>query len=697
MSPLPTRSAGRRATTRRASGVSIALATFLATLAGSILGLLAAGSAWAEQPALPYDEIEGPIFVVSDFVLEYAEEHPDQPARDSLLPLEVELGRIDSGYVAPRHGVPSESVVIDDAPGAPPRSFHATALGSVNQALVKRLHEAGLRGVYVTPHSDDIDVSREVDLRPADDTTLRIVANTARVQNIRSVASGDRIRDHWKIDNSAHQRIRDNSPIQTADSMRVGTTDLLRADILEDYLFQLNRHPGRRVDAALAASEDGQGVNLDFLVSESKPWFVYAQVSNTGSKSINPWQTRIGLSNRQLLGRDDILDFEYLNQGLGGSRSVNAVRGSYEAPWFGKRRPRWAKSSPDDSKWVSWLNRDKVPWIGTRRLRWGIGGNWNSMKTNAAGSEFAATDWSAGFDFKYNVWQHRALFLDITAGLRTRYLDITNESLANRTRGYLLLPNIGLYLERFDEVSTLLVDYAFEANVISSLRDSQQPSGSTGGAVDGTGRLGADETYQLMRLTAGVTHFLEPLLFRKSWKDPSSPRTSTLAHELALGLRGQYAFDYALIPQVSDVLGGFFSVRGYPQGAAAGDNVAILNFEYRFHVPRGIGIKREPTRLPAFGSFRFLPQHVYGRADWDFIIRGFVDGGYSKRNATAYESAHDQTLLGAGVGAELTIRSNLRVRLDWAVALKDIEDRNGNRCTVCKGDDELYLLINLLY
>ena len=101
--------------------------------------------------------------------------------------------------------------------------------------------------------------------------------------------------------------------------------------------------------------------------------------------------------------------------------------------------------------------------------------------------------------------------------------------------------------------------------------------------------------------------------------------------------------------------------------------------------------------MPAFGSFRFLPQHVYGRADWDFVIRGFVDGGYSKRNATAYESAHDQKLLGAGAGAELTIRSNLRIRVDWAMALRDLKRPNGGGCTVCKGDDELYLLFNLLY
>ncbi|MBW2417053.1 MAG: ShlB/FhaC/HecB family hemolysin secretion/activation protein, partial [Deltaproteobacteria bacterium] len=668
-----------------------------AALVAALLGSLSAGAPRAAEPALPSSEGDGPVFMVSAFQFEYAEEHADQPEGPSLLPVEVELGRSDSGYTAPHAGVPSERVVIDDDPAAPARPFHATALGAVGQALVQRLHELGLRGVYVLPHPDDIDVDREVDLRPTDHTTLRILATTARVRGIRSVASGDRIKDHWKIDNPAHRRIRENSPIQGADTLREGSTDLLRADILEDYLFQLNRHPGRRVDAALAASEDGQGVDLDFLVSEAKPWFVYAQVGNTGAKTVNPWQTRLGYTNRQLLGRDDIFDFEYLNQGLFGNKSVNAVQGSYDAPWFGKQRARWAKSSPDDPRWISWLNRDKIPWLGTRRLRWRIGGNWSNLKTQSAGSEFKAEDWSLGFRFKYNLWQHRAFFLDLTTGLRTRYLNIKNESLASHTRGYLFLPNIGLYMERFDEVSALMVDYAFEANVISSLRDSQESGSSQNGAIDGTGRLGADEEYQLMRWTSSFSHFLEPLLFRRSWKDPSSPGTSTLAHELAVGFRGQYAFDYALIPQASDVLGGFYSVRGYPQGAAAGDNVAIVNFEYRFHLPRGIGLKREPTRLPAFGSFRFLPQHVYGRADWDFVIRGFVDGGFSKRNATAYEPSHDQTLLGAGAGAELTIRSNLRVRVDWAVALRDLKPSNSSSCTVCKGDDEIYFLFNLLY
>ena len=85
---------------------------------------------------------------------------------------------------------------------------------------------------------------------PAHPITVAIGRRARQVWcgSLRSVAFGDRMPEDWRVNHKAHRRIRDNSPLQPADRGIEGSTDLLRRDLLEDYLFRLNRHPGRRVD-----------------------------------------------------------------------------------------------------------------------------------------------------------------------------------------------------------------------------------------------------------------------------------------------------------------------------------------------------------------------------------------------------------------------------------------------------------------
>ena len=57
----------------------------------------------------------------------------------------------------------------------------------------------------------------------------------------------------------------------------------------------------------------------------------------------------------------------------------------------------------------------------------------------------------------------------------------------------------------------------------------------------------------------------------------------------------------------------------------------------------------------------------------DLILRAFFDVGFThkvKRSAEEF----DETLAGAGLGAELKILQNLTLRLDWAVPLVDTDD-----------------------
>jgi hemolysin activation/secretion protein len=184
--------------------------------------------------------------------------------------------------------------------------------------------------------------------------------------------------------------------------------------------------------------------------------------------------------------------------------------------------------------------------------------------------------------------------------------------------------------------------------------------------------------------------FLELLLNREAWEDPSTPESSTLAHEVALSFRGQYAFDKRLIPQVEQVLGGLYTVRGYPESVIAGDTALIGSVEYRYHVPRALEIEPEPREL--FGeTFRTAPQYVYGHPDWDLILKGFVDIGRSIIS-DPFSFEDDETLIGAGIGVELLYRRNLNVRLDWGFALEDLDSRDVN-----SGSNRLHLVATILF
>jgi len=637
-------------------------------------------------------ESEGPVYPISRFAVSYAVDHPDQPPLSRILPLRVELGRLESGYTAPHPELPTETLEIggaDDAGAV--RHFHATAIGSITQQLLRALHQRYLLGVYVAPHEGDLDLRDERDLRPPDNTELRLVIEASRVHQVRTIAIGDRVKSSWVIDNAIHRPIRERSPIQPAGAATGDTTDLVRKDFLEDYLFQLNRHPGRRVEAALSAAPEGQGAALDYRVAEAKPWFAYFRSSNTGSGLVPRWQQRFGFVHNQVTDRDDILRIEYLNAG---GDDLNSLYLTYEAPWFSRQRPSWYRSNPDRPAWLAWLNPDKLPWFGSDRLRWQLLGSWYRFRSAELldRSRVDGDEWAAGGRLRYSLFQHRALFVDFFAGYRIRGVSTENNAVpTGGGRATLHIPGAGFELERINEYSYLRGIARWDANVAAI--DEGQLS-----------RLGAgdlDDKWHALHWDFGFTTYLEPLLNRKAWQNPSTAWSSTLAHELALGLRGQYGFDYRMIPQAAQVIGGLYTVRGYPGSVATGDSVFLGSVEYRFHLPHSLPVRRKPSRVPLLGDFRITPQQAYGRPDWDLVIRAFVDAGYAIRNKRRWDATlgvrleAPNTLLGAGLGAELRLRHNLSLRMDWGRALKST--RSVVNDPVKAGNNEFHFLFSVLY
>ena len=59
--------------------------------------------------------------------------------------------------------------------------------------------------------------------------------------------------------------------------------------------------------------------------------------------------------------------------------------------------------------------------------------------------------------------------------------------------------------------------------------------------------------FLLTSFDASLAFYLEPLLDRAAWEDPSTPASSTLAHEMAFLARGQWALGHRLVPQFQQV------------------------------------------------------------------------------------------------------------------------------------------------
>jgi hemolysin activation/secretion protein len=668
----------------------------IALLAGlCLIWLLSIGVAESAAQVLLFPEDMPPtVFPVSSLDLTYTSAHPDQPSPGALLPIEVELRKTERGWATPIEGESHQTHLICGA-DSPTIALEASGLARVLRAVVSKLHEQGIYGVDVRPAASEIDLEHEEDLRPADRTSLMLVVTVGRITQVRTIAGGDRIKSDWKIDNDLHARIREDSPLQATGVDDATPNDLLDRRALEDYLYRLNRYGGRRVEAALSPGAEPGSIVLDYRVLESKPWYVYAQVANTGTERTEPWQTRLGVSHRQLTDSDDSLTIEYLNSGL---EDVNALSARYQAPFFRSERPEWMNRRKGEPGWFNWLPREKIPWWGVDRLRWEVDFSWGKSR---AGDDPAFEDilndvvTSSQFQyagrFIYEAWQYRDFFVDVWGGLRLRDVRVRNRNAsgANVGEAVFVMPAFGIHAERINQLSTLGIDISIQASI----------SGVNESDLDGLGRDETDDKFEILDFNLGYSTFLEPLLFPNAWRNPATELTSTLAHEIALGVRGQYAFDYRLVPQASRTVGGLHSVRGYDQSVAVGDTIIVGSFEYRFHLPRALPVVRKPLQIPLLGDFRAAPQQIYGRPDWDLTFRAFVDVGRAIRNdgspngASAFE--FNQTLIGAGVGAELQIKSNFRARIDWATALKDT---NGNISNPSEtGDDEIYVLFSILY
>jgi hemolysin activation/secretion protein len=608
------------------------------------------------MPAAPQAPLADPAYKITRLDLSYfagdtaslPEGLPDINAvRESVV---VPLSELPDGSLIPqRPGLPAVNLRLSQIDPVQGVVLRYSGLQAVSVAVTQEMMKRDVFGIYVGPTSDEIENETNADKRGGNTAlTLFIVYGT--VNNIRTVASGDRLAEgDRRVNNEKHDRIRDRSPIK-------GGGVLQRAAV-DDYVFRLNRHPGRRVDVAVAPAADVAGqVDLDYLVTEAKPWSIYAQTSNTGTASTEKWRQRFGFTHNQLTGNDDILKLDYLTAAF---KDTHAFVASYERPVAEK--------------------------VSVKAF-----GSWNQFEASDVGvtrQNFEGDGWSLGAEVIWKAFQKRELFVDLFAGARWENTTIDNNTAGINGEDDFFILSAGARLERVTEVSSTFAQLSLETNISSIADTSKQDS-------EQLGRFNPDEDWFMLRYSAEHAMFLEPLLFPSRFRGEGLPEGKfwqpgmTRANEIAFNVRGQFAFDARLVPTQQAPVGGFFSVRGYPESITAGDNTIIGTAEYRLYV----------TRLfapdPGQQGFRWKPMEPYGTGDWDFILRGFVDAAkITSNNKLPFE--FDETLVGAGIGAEVQVQRWLNLRLDWGFALNELDDPAAE--SVDSGDNRVHFIATVLF
>jgi hemolysin activation/secretion protein len=609
----------------------------VATLAGlAALWLLAIPSG-----ALTYE----PVYRVSALEIEYALDHPRHIPLDEVIDLEVGLRADEGTYVAAR---PVDRTVRMRLSALPrDASFGASALLHINQHIVATFNRRGYNGVIVTV--PDVEEGTGRDLRPPGVTTLRIRIWTGRISRVASIADGDRfggLSVDERTNHAAHQWIRARSPARPG-----GPRGLLGIGALEDYAAEVSRHPSRRMELELEPGAAPGTTAVNLRIAENKPWYAYAQYTNTGTSTTTKNRERFGYTHNQLLGRDDILQLDYTT---GDFEDVHAAVASYSAP-FDLARPEW---------------------------RFGLRGWYSQFDAEETG--FTATDVegeeaSLGGEVSRQLLQHHELFVDVAAGARWQRLSVENRQVVGvelEADVDYVVPHLELRFQR-DTATSRLRARAGVLGGWTDTRDSdvtfQRQPVSGPSELDIFGNARADDDFALSSFDASFSFYLEPLIDPYGFQDPTTPRSSTLAHEVAVLARGQWAMSHRLVPNFQQVAGGFTTVRGYEQSAAVGDDLLLGSIEYRLHIPRLLRPDPNPPEIPAMGTFRTRPTQVWGTPDWDLILRLFGDAAHVEASH-ALASEEDENLASVGGGLELQVLRNLIVRGDVGYTLNNLSD-----------------------
>ena len=564
--------------------------------------------------------------------------HADLPTDSTLMQTSVKLYQTDTVYSGSADSKGTEVTLTLEELSKRTGSLTDSARVSIQNAVVANMNTMGVGGVacLIEPAANAQGTN-----------TMKVVA--AQFGGVRTIASGVRAGETGQSINDANQqRIKDESPLKEG--------DVMKKEVLEDYLYSLSRFPGRTVSAAVSNEPSSAQVVLDYYVQEKKVFDVYAGVSNTGTTETSKFQYRVGLLATQLTNNDDILSIDYQNSNFQDTQSVNSY---YDAR------------------------------VGTMKdLRWRLTGQWGqyySSDLGLAAQDFSGNNWGVQGELIWTFLQKGNSFLDVDAGVKT--WGATTENTLLQTNGSATFVTLSAMFNVLSTGDT----WAFQGSFggMYTTTDASQQS------LDELGRTDTSKAFSTINGSVYGSFYLDPFL-DSSWSNSQS-LYKPLIHEIFGSVRGQYAFDYRLTPLSQYTMGGLYTVRGFAQSITAGDNALVGTIEYRMHLPRMFTPTVPTGSFPSASKpFKWAPDSSTGAApDWDLVFSTFFDAGTVSSNQ-AYEFEVNTPMYSAGVGLDLNVLTSIAVGLDWAWALNSSESTTAN-VNVESGSSQFWFTATLVY
>jgi hemolysin activation/secretion protein len=650
----------------------------------------------------------GPVFGTTTAAENVAKEQTDEdqalhpPAPPAVAPVAVPAAK-PGAKIEPKQSKKAAAIMEKNIPKAIPKPLHAEgtpvslkvsdfseprlmsamAMLDVYDAVVKKLTDRGLIGITDERMPGVMDVKVTVFISEV--AKIRTIARKIPFQlKAMPKLNDDDAPDGQPVKDPKHLWIKAKSPVFVSDPKKPGGP--LEKPRLQDYLSRLNRFPGRRVDAAINATGETGKVMLDYLIREQKNYVIYAQESNNGTKATGEWRSRLGVELRQLLNKDDILRLEYTTTDL---EQFNSGVLSYQ----------FALVKPDVLKM-------KV---------YGLYGQFSAEDVGFSGASFKGDSLTAGLALTWTPKYWHGFPLDITLGGEFMRVTVDNEATGGKSAVNFILPYLGVGTERTTEKFSLATFWQVKGGFDQKNQDQ----------LNGLGRFETDGAFWYLTGDLAASIYLEPLLLGKKWGDLGKDGTKwthgILANELAVIAHGQYTLgNRRIVPQLALIAGGYNTVRGYPESFASGDTGFVSSFEYRLHVPRlfkpsdvskkqqdlkdmkdkeraaavagkvaktsntpkaaaATPVLKEPkvevatdTRGGNSPSFRLRPGGAGAGADWDLILRGFLDVGHTYNNRIQSTVEKDRLLVSTGGGIELQLFKPIymTIRADYGYVLQ---------------------------
>lgn len=621
-----------------------------------------------ESPAPAPAAVPAPVdagVVVNHFEFSYGLSHPDLPPLEQLNQLTVKATRDGDVFRAPAaSGV--ENLTLSGVPAG--SRFDGGALRGIAQEVVRWYNTHGLYGVWVAYTDLENSAAGVVDNRSADNQAAHMVIWASQVAEVRTLARGNRIKPQFSINNRKHRRIISRSPLHPG-----ATPDepgsLFNQDLLNDYLYGLSLHPGRRVEASIASAGQPGKVVLDFLVNESKPWQIFSQVNNYGTEQTGQYRARLGFQHNQLTNHDDILNVDLI-------------------------------STPDFKTYGSFISY-RIPLWRPAKILYRIYGSYGDFVASDATSvvelRYVGRNWLGGMELtnRLTLWRNWQLLSALGFNFNHYGIQqVINENPLVTGSSNFLVPFIGTTLSRNFPWGSVSGGLRFD-HTVGSFANLDTTTG-----IPALGRRGAEPDWTSARWNLNGTVYLEPLFSR-------TDKALTLAHEFSVRVKGRVLLrGKRLIPHEQEPLGGALSIRGYPESILSADEFVAATVEYAYHIPRGLKPAEEGTLFHR--PFKWRPKLVGQNPDWDLVLRAFYDYAYRGVNPAAPLPGQPPTdekdlpyidknfsISGYGVGVSLLVKQNFSLRCDYGVALTELRDDTrlqGEEVILAKGNEQVYLV-----